>query len=109
MSDISTADVTLRTTSDDVGFPHGLVAGTGASPDAAMVTLKRNARDLAARLNRAPVEPDDPGQAFLLEVVDVRLTYGRIEGEDAWCAYGTLISQGQSPVVGEGDYWSTRP
>jgi len=107
MSDIRTADVTLRSTSDDAGFPHGLVAGTGPSPDAAMVTLKRNARDLAARLNRAPVEPRDPGQAFLLEVVDVRLVYGRIEGDDAWCAYGTLISQGQSPVVGEGDYWSS--
>jgi hypothetical protein len=29
MSDIGTTDVTLRTTSDDAGFPHGLVAGTG--------------------------------------------------------------------------------
>jgi hypothetical protein len=72
-----------------------------------MVMLKRNARDLADRLSRGPAAPPDDGEAWLLEVVDVQLTYGRVEGEDAWCAYGTLISQGQSPVVGEGDYWST--
>ena len=107
MTDIFAADVTLRTTSDDAGFPHGLVAGTGPSPDAAMVMLKRNARDLATRLSRSPAEMYDDASEWLVEVVDVRLTYGRVEDEDAWCAYGTLISQGQSPVVGEGDYWST--
>ena len=106
MPDIHVADVPLRTTSDDGGFPHGLVAGTGPSPDAAMVMLKRNARELAGRLTHAPAEPYDDSQDWLVEMVDVRLTYGRIEGEDAWCAYGTLSSQGQSPVAGEGDYWS---
>jgi hypothetical protein len=109
MTDISSTDVTLRTTSDNAGLPHGLVAGTGPSPDAAMVTLKRNARDLAARLNRGSAGLGDPFPAWLVEVVDVRLTYGRVDGEDAWCAYGTLSTEGQSPVVGEADFWSATP
>jgi hypothetical protein len=99
--------VTIRTTSDGGGYPHGVVAGMGTSPFQALADLKKRAQAAAEQIVAAsadagsvdrelePEEPEDdlPPVSLDFEVVGVLLGSGLLEdGYPGWCAYGTLTT-----------------
>jgi hypothetical protein len=102
--------VTIRTTSDGGGYPHGVVAGMGTSPFLALEDLKKRARAAADQILAAEDEITDgadPRAASRdFEVAGVLLTSGLLEdGYPGWCAYGTLREAGPGS-----DYdWPQRP
>jgi hypothetical protein len=118
--------VTIRTTSDSSGHPHGIVTGLGLRPEWALEELKQDAqtqaknaaklhstrdaprpssdshvetaeeRERGRKLYPTRVKAPDPKQ-WRFEVVDVRLVPAMIEGKNGWLAYGTLLSEGKEP------------
>lgn len=91
--------VTIRTTTDGGGYPHGVVAGMGTSPFLALEDLKKRAQATAERIVAAEGEATDgadPRSGSLdFEVAGVLLTSGLLEdGYPGWCAYGTLRTLG---------------
>ena len=122
MPNITIPDITIRTTSDGEGYVHGLVVGTGSSVDAAIIELAAEARRQAeearelAELPAGRTAPDgDEAVEFgyssseetpwRFEVVDVHMVAGS-EAAEAWCAIGTLRSEGARP--GAASYWQGR-
>jgi hypothetical protein len=118
MPNITIPDITIRTTSDGEGYVHGLAHGTGSSATAAIWALAASARRQAqimavAALAQAAAPHGDEAVEFRygedtlwrFEVIDVRLVAGS-EGDEAWCAIGTLRSEGARP--GAASYWQGR-
>ena len=118
--------VTIRTTSDSSGHPHGIVTGLGLRPELALEELKQDAQTQAENAAKPHSTPDAPRPAsdshvetaeerkrgrkvsttrikipgpkqWRFEVVDVRLVPAVIEGKNGWLAYGTLLSEGKEP------------
>lgn len=92
--------MTIRTTSDGGGHPHGVVAGMGTSPFLALEDLRKRAQATAERIVAADGEvtdgEDPPSGGLDFEVAGVLLTSGLLEdGYPGWCAYGTLRKPGR--------------
>lgn len=112
MPKILIPDITIRTTSDGVGHPHGITFGAGGTYNDAMIGLNQD----AARMARETAEPFEaakgehagrPDAVWRFEVVDVRLQPGPDDnGEPSWVAYGTLVSEGADPWASS--FWDQR-
>jgi hypothetical protein len=105
---ITVPEVTIRTTSNSEGHPHGIATGKGPSPELALSALRQAAHDQAeeaawrygSRLFPRIARPDHDSGEWRFEVVDVRLVPALMEGgESGWLAYGTLLSEGEQPRV----------
>ena len=102
MAPVTVPPVTIGTTSDGTGYPHGLVTGTAATPELAVADLTRAARMTVGQLLASL--PEDVNYAgtdgWAVEVIDTRLTTGPTPGLDrGWVAYGTLRTAGLSPLI----------
>jgi hypothetical protein len=103
MPNITVPDVTIRTTSDGPGHPHGLIFGPGPTLDGAVMELRQDAglraREIAEQFSASTDEhADRPDAVWRFEVIDVRFQPGPDdEGGPGWVAYGTLVSDGANP------------
>jgi hypothetical protein len=120
MPRVTVPAVTIRTTSDSKGHPHGIVTGMSLSPELALIELKQGAQTQAEKAARPYSTTDPPPRVhppptakvppmgtrvpttplpkeWRFEVVDVRLAPAMIEGKNGWLAYGTLLSEGEKP------------
>ncbi len=97
--------VTTRTTSDNAGFPHMVVAGSGVTVSEALKDLAKLARGEAAKIAEPFRGAEHLGESDVVwpfEVVDVQLVPVPLTAGDSWwIAYGTLASAGATPWPGE--------
>jgi hypothetical protein len=104
MARITVPPLTVRTTSDSTGSPHGIIAGTSQDPPHALAALKHAAQTHAEQLAAGFAEDHRGDVDWQFEVVDVRLAPGPLhDGSPAWVAYGTLMSRGEHPW--SSDHW----
>lgn len=106
MPKVTIPDLVIRTTADHAGYVHGLAIEAGPSLDSAVEKLategRRQAQDLTCEHQDG--ERDDVEWRF--ELVDVRMVTGPCgsPADEAWCAYGTLVSDRRTPWA-QGSYW----
>jgi hypothetical protein len=101
----SLPEVSIRTTSDGDGYPHGIAVGAGDDPTAALDAVAVVAKDtIAGLIRRLGLRDADMFGAddWGIEVIDVRLVPGTDpDAHAAWTAYGTVCTTGLSPVAPE--------
>src|SRR5690349_21101320 len=98
MPTVTVAPIVLRTTTEpSTAYPHGIVLGTGATPDAALEDLATEAERHAVRIADAVAAAENrlPDASWGFHVADVRLTAG--PGPQPWVASGTLVTPAAEP------------